>query len=187
MNAALLARYRRLIAGRRTVAARALAAAWAALDSYDEADVDAYIAKVTPLIFAAKRSTVAATTAYYAAALGEAPAAVSSASVATTIDLRAPFTAMWHALAEGRPYEEALSAGRSVAEATGEEFVQSTARRTGDAVSAARRQPIRHRRVAEPGACPWCVSRNGGVYYTAESADYGHDRCRCDVVPITDD
>lgn len=180
-----LVRYRRIVARQRDATSRAMVAAWDALPGYDEADLIRYAARVQPLLEGAKGATVASATAFYAHVLGVTPPSVPAARVPTVAPVRDPFTAMWHALSESRPYEEAIVVGRSTAEATGSSFIQSTARLTGDAFTAAADLSVRWQRVAEPKACDWCAKRDGNVHLSSSDGDYGHDRCGCDVVPLS--
>lgn len=178
-----LIRYRARLATIRTRTAAGLVAAWDALPGYDDANIAAYTAQVAPLLTGAKVAAVAESTAFYALLLDIAPPPVLASTVPVTADVRAPFTAAWHALSQGRPLAEAVEVGRSVSAATGETFVQSTARQTGDAVAEVFGRPIRWVRVAEPGACDWCQQRDGGIYLSASDGDYGHERCFCSVTP----
>ncbi len=180
-----LPRYRRVLDSYRFRTAAGLGSAWDGLGSYDEGDVARYTAAVVPLLAGVKVATVAASTAFYALLADLAPPTVTAAAVPVDPKLRAPFTAMWHAFGQARPYDEARDVGRSVAGATGEDFVISTARRTGDAFAEATGRSTRWTRVPSGGACAWCQSVAGDHYLSAESADFGHERCSCAVVPST--
>ena len=181
-----LRRYRRQVDARRRRTAAALAALWDRFENYDSADRDAYVAQATPILDGAKASTVATSAAMFALALNlRRPPGVRARDVDVTPRTDHPFLAFWHALAEGRPREEALAAGRSQAEAVGSDFVQQTARRTGDAAARASGRRVRFERRPESGACDWCQDAARETYRSAEAADFGHDRCYCDVVPTT--
>jgi hypothetical protein len=132
---------------------------------------------------AAKVSAVALSAAVFALDLGIRPVGVIADDIDVTPDTRGPFHAAWHALSVGRPYEEALLVGSSTASAVGYDFVQRTARRTGDHVAERSRQRVTWQRVPGGNACEWCLERAGGDYPTSEAADYGHERCDCDVIP----
>ena len=43
------------------------------------------------------------------------------------------------------------------------------------------------RRVPGPKACQWCRTIAGQLYKTSETADFGHARCDCVVVPVRRD
>lgn len=183
LSEAALRRYDRLLGTYRNRTAVALAAIWDQLGSYDEQDIDTFASTASPILAGAKRSAVATSTAVFAIALGIRPPSVSPDAVEVRPRIDHPFLALWHAVKEGRPNEEALSAGRSQAQAVAEDFVQQTARRTGDAVARTARIEARWRRIPNADACPWCRTIAGQLYRTAESADFGHDRCFCMVVP----
>ena len=178
-----LRRYDRLLETYRTRTAFALTAAWDALGSYDEDDIETFARRTAPAIAGAKRTAVASSTALFALAFSVRPPAITPDDVDVEPRIDHPFLALWHAVAEGRPNDEALSAGRSQAAAVAQDFVQQTARRTGDAVAEAAGIDTRWRRVPNAGACSWCRTISGQLYRTAESADFGHDRCFCMVVP----
>lgn len=180
-----LPRYRRVLDSYRVRTAAGLVSVWDGLGSYDEGDVARYSVAVVPLLAGVKVATVAASTAFYALLADVAPPAVAAANVPVDPKLRAPFTATWRAIAQGRPFDEVTTTGRSVAESTGSDFVTSTARRTGDAFTEATGASTRWTRVPSGGACEWCQTVAGDSYVTAESADFGHERCSCAVVPTT--
>lgn len=178
-----LRRYRRQVDARRRRTALALAALWDRLENYDDTDAERFVAQAAPVIAGVKASTVAASAAMFGLALGIRPPGVRPQDVDVEPRIDHPFLAFYHALAEGRPREEALAAGRSQAAAVGADFVQQTARRTGDAAARASGRRVRFERRPESGACDWCRDAARETYRTAESADFGHDRCFCDVVP----
>lgn len=179
----LLARYEAQLARQRDSASASLVALWESLDGYDERNIAEFERRAAPLLIGAKAATVAATSAFVAMILRVRPVAVRATDVAVAAKTQAPFHAMWHALKVGRDGVEAWHAGRSVAEAEGFNFVQSTARRTGDHVARAAGRPVRWERIPESGACDWCQTVAGRLYHSAESADFGHARCGCTVAP----
>lgn len=160
-----------------------LVAAWDELADYRDEDVESFITRTAPIIGGAKTATVATSAAFFALATGTRPAPVNATAVPTAPHIDHPFLSMRHALAEGRPYSEALAAGRSQAEAVGFDFVQSTSRQTGDYVARASGERVRWQRVPGGSACDWCHAVAGETYFSAESADFGHDRCDCVAVP----
>lgn len=176
-------RYRRQIGVYRDRTAAILVAQWDRMDSHDKADVDAYMRATSAPLAGAKSAAVSLSAAFFSIAMRTPTVAVNPNDIDPRVNLKAPFLAHWHAFAEGRPPAEAFAAGRSMAEATGFDFVQSSARLTGDLVAAASGREVRWTRVPGPNACDWCLSVAGDTYLTAESADFGHDRDDCDVVP----
>lgn len=181
---AALARYRKLLDRRRLTAGSLLGRAWDQLGSWDELDVARYSRFVTPLLSGVKTSTVAMATAFYGLVLDEPPPPIAASSVTVVADLRQPFTAHWHALSMGRPFSESVAAGRSAVEQVAQGFVESTARRTGDAFTEATGRTVRWDRRPRPDACSFCRRVAGPRYLTAESADFGHVPCKCELVPV---
>jgi hypothetical protein len=180
---AAFTRYRGHLAYAKARTAAAVAVVWDRLGSWRDEDVARFEQAAAPVFEAGKQTAVALTAAFVAVVLEVPPPAVPAAAVVVPVDLREPFTAAWHALSMDRPWPEALAAGRSVAAAVGGDFVQSTARRTGDVVARTANRQVRWRRVTDANPCDWCRSA-AKVYRSAESADIGHSRCGCDVFPV---
>ena len=95
-------------------------------------------------------------------------------------DWRGPYTAGWRALGEGAEFDDAFERAASVAEATGQNAVASTAR---EAVAASAPAGTTWRRITDGDACDWCIKVAQQIYKSASSANFGHDRCACMVVP----
>lgn len=178
-----LKRYRAQIGRYRDRTSLLLVAAWDGLGSYDEPDIKRYVERTAPILAGAKSAAVGLSAAFFALTLGIRPVAVSPRSVDIEPDTAGPFRAMWHAFAMGRPFEEALGVGRSTAQAVGFDFVQSTARRTGGVVAEMSGRTVRWRRHTTGKSCSWCVGMTGHTFATADAADFGHERCDCDVIP----
>lgn len=174
--------YKRHLAGYGARLGEGLAHAWDDL-TFDDGSIDPYTAKSAPLFNGMKTLAVATSAAFFALALGSRPVGVAAGDVNVEPRVTDPFLAAWHALKEGRSIEEAIQAGRSAAQASGFDFVQSTARRTGDHVARASGKQVRWTRVPSGDACAWCQLVAGQTYHSAESADFGHDRCGCAAVP----
>jgi hypothetical protein len=183
VNPQLLANYRRQIGGYRIRTSALLIAAWDALDSHDEADVAEFEDRTSTGLAGAKLASVNLSAAFFSLALGIPQVGVQPDDIDLEPDTRGPFRAMWHAFTMGRAFEEALGVGRSTAQAVGFDFVQSTARRTGDLVAVASGQTVKWKRQPTARSCDWCRLVAGQTYNTAESADFGHERDDCDVVP----
>ena len=176
-----IARYRTLLRRQSARTAALLAAAWDELEDYG--DEERFIRMVTPLLNGAKASAVASSAAFFSLALDLRPLSVRAQDVTSEPRVRDPFLAMWHAVSKGRSNEDAIAVGRSAAEAAGEDYVTSTARRTGDVVAEKSGRAVRWARVPSGNSCAWCQTVAGQTYLTAESADFGHDRDHCVVVP----
>jgi hypothetical protein len=153
--------------------------AWHRLESWEDADVRR-LARLAGPAMAELNERAAASTAAYLAAVLETP--TRSTSIRVEPAWRDPFIAMRTSLGHGRPFDEALVAGFARAGAAGSNAVISTARRAAD--QAAGDDVVGWTRTVSAGACDWCSAVAGATYYSAESADFGHDRCACGVAPI---
>lgn len=180
-------RYLSVLARQRAAVAAFLAALWQSLDRYGAEGEESFVLGAAPRLEGYKRATVSTSAAYFATVLEIRPVAVDPRSVRSTARLRDPFLAARHAIAEGRPWSEAARAGQSMAEAVGFNFVQSSARRTGDVVARESGIDVKWRRLPAADACAWCKTVAGQLYNTSESADFGHDRDGCLVVPTTEE
>ena len=179
----VIARYRRQLGAYRLRTSALLVANWNRLGSWDRDDIPRLEeATATPLA-GVKAATVALSAAFFAVYLDEPPTGVDPDLIDVTPNIAGPFHATWHALTMERPRTEALRVGASTASAAGYDFVQHTARRTGDHAAASSGREVRWRRVPGGKACDWCRLVAGDHYLTSESADFGHERDDCIVVP----
>lgn len=166
-------------------AARHLRPAWNALPSYDEDQIPKFSKRAVPILNAAKNVAVHHAAAFYAVSAGIAPVGVPASAVATVPDVRAPFISVWNALKSGEQWEAAVLAGAGRLDAIARDLVTSSSRQTGDLiVERAGLQIVGWVRVPDAGACEWCLEVAPGFYMSAESADFGHDRCGCTAEPI---
>lgn len=154
---------------------------WDALTSWERSDLDRFMREATPLIEAAAATAATTQAALVASISGSVPTydldAVRSSAVSK---LDQPFTAAWHAAKTGRPWDEALSAGRSAAEAIGRDTPYQAAR--GALSTSTATGPFQRQVSGE--SCDWCKSFIGKRWDSASSADFGHERCDCVVVPV---
>jgi hypothetical protein len=176
-------RYRRHLANYRLRTSALLVATWNRLGSYDRDDIATYEEQTAIPTAGVKQATTGLAAAFLTLTLDVEPTAVDPDAIDVTLHTSGPFHAMWHALKEDRPFTEALQVGRSTASATGYDFVQRVARRTGDHVAEANGLDLRWRRVPGANACDWCRLVSRDDYRTAESADFGHERDDCIVIP----
>lgn len=163
-------------------ASRLTAAEWDALGSWNEVDITRFAERVNPALTAARQATANASAGYYSLITDTTP----TGFVATVVpDLRSPFTAYWHGLAESRPWIEALEAGRARAESVAVDLVTATTREV--AAASAGTDVVGWRRVLTGNSCTWCGQIASQRYRTVDSATFGHDNCDCIVVPIYGD
>lgn len=163
----------------------ALTRAWNGLQAYNEDDIATFASESAPTLNAAKFAAVRQAAGYYALTSGVRTVGVQATSIAVEPDTRAPFIATWLALKNGAPIEVAVENGASRLDALVDNLVVSSARQTGDEVVAkSGLRIVGWERVPDDGACPWCEEVAPGFYTSAESADFGHDRCGCSAEPI---
>lgn len=156
---------------------------FADLDAYDEEDIPTFAAAISAPLAGLKARAVALATGFYSLTATTRPPAVRPDAVPVEMATRDPFIAYWRALSEGNQWTDAVTSGVARAGAEGERLVVSSARQTGDAMPAAARI-TGWRRVLSGNACTWCQYVSTQRYSTAESADFGHERCDCTVAPI---
>lgn len=149
------------------------------LEHLNRADVDRFAAEATPYFRAARSEAIDLTSGY----LSEATGARLDAIDLTTLDpdVTAPFLRTWHNLKEGQPWAEARQGGASQAEAAGYDYAQAgAAQRMANPGTKVRG----YRRVLSPTACEWCRVVSTQLYKSAESARFGHHKCKCTVVAV---
>lgn len=154
------------------------------LSSYNEADVATFAQATAPTLAAAKSAGVVTGVGLYATLARLRSPRVTARDVLLDPNPREPFISYWNALKHGHSPADALQSGRSRAMALARNLVISAARRAGDVtMQRAGRRVEAWERVPDAGACEWCESVANDLYRTAESADFGHDRCNCTAVP----
>lgn len=160
---------------------------WDDLDGYDEDSVETLALAAASPMQALKTHVVRQALGYYTILSGIRPPSVPVGDVRTTPSLRDPFISVWQALASGNSFPDALAAGRARIDAVVSNFANSSARQTGDLfVAKADLKPHGWERIPDAGACAWCEDVAGEIYSSADSADFGHDRCGCSAAPVFD-
>ncbi len=190
MPAALVSAHIEAQARLRTLAAAAVARAWAGLPNHDEASVAPFVAAVVPVVTAVQRQSITLADAFVARALGRRTLGIASGPAidalrgdTTPADVyRRPFVTVWTALANGVPFEQALAAGAARATSLAEMDVQLAQRGGLQAIQRADRTIQGWRRVADPGACKFCAAVDGARLRTANAMAL-HDRCGCSIEP----
>lgn len=101
--------------------------AWEQLGAWDRVDIDRFAAATADAFNAAQAAAVNTSAGYYAL-LADRPVTVPA--VTTTAVTEAPFTAYWHALAEGVDWAEALASGGTRAESIASDLIVGTSARS---------------------------------------------------------
>lgn len=176
----------------RRAISQAVERVWRALPGYDERNVDDFLRLAVPVVNAGQRQSVALTEAYLARALGRRPLGVDPEQLigpaarngAAPEDVyRRPFVTVWTALKAGSAFTAAVSAGLARATGTAEMDVQLAARATFAAVQREDAEIRGYRRVADGGACTFCLMVDGAFVKSADAMAL-HNRCGCSLEPI---
>lgn len=186
-------RYQEAYAGIRARAAAAIAAAWAGLSSYDEADVAPFVDVAVPAVLAGQRQVVAVANAYLARATRTQvanlpiPTLIGSGvrgGTAPADVYRRPFVTVWTALKNDTPWEDAVKSGLERAASTAETDIALSNRAA--AVAYAERSSARiigWERVPDGDACDFCELASTQSYNTGTLLPL-HSRCGCTPKPI---
>lgn len=150
-----------------------------ALEHLNRSDVDAFRRDATPILRAARAEAIDLTSGYLSEATGGRLSAGGLAEVAP--DVTAPLLRTWHQLKQGEQWEQARESGASQAEAVGHDHAQQGA---SDRMARPGTKVRGYRRVLSPNACEWCTVVSTQMYRSAESARFGHHKCRCTVVAV---
>lgn len=154
------------------------------LDNYDEDAVEKLAVAAAPKIQAVKTAVVRQAAGYYSLLSGVRAPDIAVGEVAVVATMRDPFISVWRALQAGNSFPDALAAGRARLEAVVANLANSTARQTGDLFVAKANLEVRGwERITNAGACAWCEEVADAIYGSADSADFGHDRCGCTAAP----
>lgn len=183
---ALTRRYQQRLAIVGTNAATSVTNIWDDQGSWDEADVDAFIARATLTIEGAQRQSAALTAGYLGLLLGTTVTTIDAGRFLERLDLREPFLAYWGALGKGTDWVEAITAGRSRAEGLALDGSMLAARGTAAEIDTTEDRITGWERVPGGLCCEWCATVATQRYHTAEAASLGdeHERCNCAVIPI---
>lgn len=185
LRAPLTRRFQVTLAAIGAQSAVRMQAAWERLDSYDENQIDQFAELAAPTLSGAKGAAVRNAVGYYALLAGVRPVPVLANEVPVVANVREPFIATWQALSSGTPFADAVAAGSARAEAIVRNLITSSSIQTGDIVAQRAGLEVRGwERVPDAGACEWCLTVAPGFYTSAETADFGHDRCGCTTTPI---
>ena len=150
---------------------------WGSLPDYNRPSLDRWLSQVLPVVLGAQRQQVAVTQAYLSAALDRPAASIdpeavigSAARAGTPPEevYTRPFIQVWQALATGRPYVEAVNVGLARATSSAAMDVQLAMRDTLKAVGDIDPAIAGYQRVADPGACEYCLLLDGAQFRTED-------------------
>lgn len=160
---------------------RRLLAIWDSLAPWGDAEIDEFHRIANPLIEAAAQVGVDLSTVYAETALGSA-AGTPSPLIAADAGARLydPLDRISRLISQGASFPEAAAAARQVVDDLGHDSVYRSAREAMADVAPPGKQW--QRRVSGE-TCKWCLSLAGALFYTAESATFGHTHCDCLPVP----
>lgn len=176
----------------RLLISQAVGKHWSGLGSWDQQDVERFLAVAVPTVLAGQRSSVSLTEGYLAQALkrrpiGVNPDGLSGASVRNGTPpetvYRRPFIQLWSKLGEGKRFDDALHASLARVQGSAATDVQLSSRATFQAVQNADDGIYGYERVADGGACNLCESLDG-VYVKDADASPVHSSCGCSLSPL---
>lgn len=184
--APLTRRFQQAIVGIGERTTPAVQKTWADLPTYNDDQVDIFATRSARALTTAKFAAVRHAVGYYSLAAGVRPRAIDPEAVTVVADTRQPFIDVWTALKRGVDLVAAIEIGHNTIDAMTRDMVTSSSRQTGDlVVQSAGLRVIGWERIPEADACPWCLEvADGAIFTSAESADFGHDRCGCSAQPI---
>lgn len=175
---------------------RYLTLSWGALPDYRSSDIDAFVARIVPVVEGSLRQMGAMTDAYLAAI-----ETVVSGERATTIGVEALTTErlrgvaasevyqragieLWTALSNGTPFPDAWQQGLDRATSLATTDLQLAKTHTTRAVLARKRNVSGYRRVLEGSkSCGLCIIASTQRYHKGDLMPI-HPGCDCGVLPI---
>lgn len=182
-QAVLAERYRdALIDVRKRVSAR-VDRNWRDLGSWNEADVDRFLARTLPVVDAGQRRTVSLTDAYLARATGRRTlglvadglvgAAVRNGTDPATVYTR-PFVQLWSGLSDGQQFSDALNAAGVRASQSAATDISLTMRAAATDIQVqagpAEQKIIGWERVLDSNACAFCAAASTQRYQLPDPA-----------------
>lgn len=183
----LTRRYQRSLVALSTASEARLQAIWDHLGTWDDTDVERFLAQSTPTVTATQQRATSLTFGFLGLLLGSAVAAKVAHAV---VDFRDPFIGYWTALKDGQPWEQAITLGRTRAETLVRFATNTAARDTNIAVDQLQNPRVRitgwRRVLTGPSSCEFCAVISTQRYHTAQAAGASNHsgRCDCTVLPI---
>jgi hypothetical protein len=171
---------------------------WGGLGSWDEADIERFVAAVVPVVSGGQLQTAALTDAYLAAVetavlgtparpVGVTPATVSEEAlrgVPAVEVYRRPGVTVWTALKNGAEFTAAVQAGLRRATGLAATDLQLAKTHTARRVLSGKDNVVGHRRVLKGSkSCALCIVASTQRYRKADLQPC-HPGCDCGVLPI---
>lgn len=161
--------------------------AWDELGSWDEADIERFLARYGSLYEGVQRQAVIAGDAVVAidvtrqTGIPTRPVGVDSATIIRPAEnLVIPFRTTWKRLEDGYQWRDAVRSGRSALMAQVRGDVQRGYIDGGRAAMAAQPAVTWYQRVISTTACMFCASASTRTYYAREPQPL-HPHCGCSV------
>lgn len=182
MTVALVDRYVGRLDRIRDRTAAALLGIFDRLPRYTYDDGDVFHAAGTPVVTAAAASAVAVTGGFLTATGQSVTATPDRIAANLVAHLYDPFDVIGNRLASGTPWVEAVEQGRTTVEDLATDASHGAAR----AAMADQAPPARYVRRLSGPTCEWCMKFSGVEFDDPSAADFGHLRCDCIVVPVSE-
>lgn len=193
MPSPLTLTYQRQLATLRASTSTSVVRDWSALGSYNDRDVERFLAKVLPHVDAGQRQAVRLTNSYMtrftkrprplALELEELTGSAVRNGAALDEVYRRPFVTVWTALGKGVPYLDAVAAGLARVGSSAEMDVALSSRAASVAYAALDDRITGFQRVPDGAACEFCLLVGGQRYRTDDLMPL-HNRCGCTVEPL---
>lgn len=172
----------------REATARAVESAWVTLPGYNRENVPQFLQRALPAVRAGVRASVNLTAAYLARAREEQPAGFDAdrviAGLRNGVPLEEvyerPFVTVWTALEAGALWADAVELGRDRAVVSAATDPQLAMRDTAFALDTG----YGYRRVANSGACDFCVAVDGAYVKGSQYVMALHPNCGCGLEPL---
>lgn len=194
MKAATRAQIRGQAQIRRSVAA-SIFRVWRRLPGYDRADIPGWLNAAVPIVEAGQRQSASLTNAYLAQMMERRPYGMvfddligSAVRAGVPMDdvYARPFVTTWTALKGGSDFDAAVAAGGARAASMAAMDVQMAMRKTSATVASVDPGIYGFMRVANPGACDYCLELDG-IYLKDPMAMPLHNNCGCAIEPDSED
>jgi hypothetical protein len=172
-----------------------IASVWWQLGSWRDEDVERFLSRAMPITKAAQRQSVIATNAYVAAYLKQAPKGVPVEKVLSNVRngvpseevYARPFKTLWTRLGNSETFESAMAAAMQQLNASATMDPQLAMRETADWLDRNDTGFYGYTRVADPGACAFCLEVDGAYVKADEGFVMAlHNGCGCGLEPNED-